>query len=132
MNFRVGLRGDTLAALQAGRIEMERRLKESAQVRAHRLIDRFAKQHCWSPEDTQEILGALGLEELEHGDEAEVANKQDHATTGDSDSDTGSDRDGLRRRVDDTVVTDIGTGSTVPSWSGLSSSPESLSSFDNI
>lgn len=61
MNFKSSSRGSTMAALQAGQQEMERRLKEDTKVAAARYIGNLSLRQDWPKEDVEEVLAALGL-----------------------------------------------------------------------
>lgn len=55
------LRGDTLVALQRAQMDRERLLKLDQREAAARYVMAISNKHDWSPEDTQEVLLALGL-----------------------------------------------------------------------
>jgi hypothetical protein len=63
MSFKTAHRASTLAALQAAQIALEKHLKESAKVRAERVILRAGVTKGWPEGDVDEILYALGLKE---------------------------------------------------------------------
>ena len=61
MNFQNRPRIDTLAALQAYRLEQEKTVKDVYRTKASRLITRVSTEKDWPSEDLEEVLGALGL-----------------------------------------------------------------------
>jgi len=52
---------DTLVALQQRQFALEQQLKESARDKARRVIIGKSEREQWSSEETEDVLGALGL-----------------------------------------------------------------------
>jgi len=52
---------DTLVALQQRQFALEQQLKESAKDKARRVIIDKGERDRWSPEEVEDVLGALGL-----------------------------------------------------------------------